>query len=391
MKKVTLLIGLLCATYTSAQTWNNYHQTIVDNATLANVTANLNDFVGFGEKNASKTIAKYNNLIASKNWIKNKYQTYGYTNIVEDNFTENGRTVSNIVITKTGSVYPNTFIIIDAHYDTINGVGANDNGSGTALLLEIARVMANVPTEYSIKFIHFAGEEHGLYGSDYYANNAGASIDIRYVFNIDEVGGVSGMTNDTIVCEKDTGSPSANNAASATLTNELATSIQLYSSLNTEISYAYASDYMPFEDNGEIITGLYEKNETPHKHSSTDIIANMDIPYVFEITKGALGALLHFSVANQSLLAVNESNMNDKIKIYPNPASSYIILQRDSESLTNLTIRITDVLGKMVFTKTITSPTNNESVNIRSLPTGVYMLNIQAGDSNVVKKLVINH
>ena len=58
------------------------------------------------------------------------------------------------------------------------------------------------------------------------------------------------------------------------MTNELATCIALYSSLNTEISYAYSSDYIPFENNGEIITGLYEKNVTPHSHSSTDIIAN---------------------------------------------------------------------------------------------------------------------
>src|SRR5690606_32259416 len=176
--------------------------------------------------------------------------------------------------------------------------GTNDNGSGTVLIMELARLLATVPTEYSIKFIHFSGEEDGLVGSNYYVNNTviPQNLDIKLVLNIDEVGGVNGMTNNTIVCERDqSNTPSTNNAASNTATNQLATCIELYSNLNTEISYAYASDYIPFEDNNEIITGLYEYNETPYAHGPNDVLANMDTNYLYEVTKGTLGAALFFA------------------------------------------------------------------------------------------------
>jgi len=68
------------------------------------------------------------------------------------------------------------------------------------------------------------------------------------VLNLDEVGGVAGMNNDTITCERDThNSPSTNNALSATMTDELITCVGLYSPLNTYLSYAYSSDYMSFK------------------------------------------------------------------------------------------------------------------------------------------------
>jgi len=110
------------------------------------------------------------------------------------------------------------------------------------------------------------------------------------------------MNNNTITCERDEdNNPNANNSESAAATQILANSIELYSNLNTEISYAYASDYIPFENNGEIITGLYEKNESPFTHGPNDIIANMDIDYLFQITKGTLGAALHFAIGIEAL------------------------------------------------------------------------------------------
>ncbi|WP_435525179.1 M28 family peptidase [Chryseobacterium indoltheticum] len=69
----------------------------------------------------------------------------------------------------------------------------SDNGSGTAILLEAARILKDVPTEYSVKFIHFSGEEQGLVGSNHYVNNVVFSnnvrqLNLKVVFNIDQVG-----------------------------------------------------------------------------------------------------------------------------------------------------------------------------------------------------------
>lgn len=266
-------------------------------------------------------------------------------------------------------MYPDTYVIVDGHYDTINGVGANDNGSGTVLILEIARLLADVPTEYSIKFINFSAEELGLIGSEHYVDNVvnatTPKLDIRLVFNIYEVGGVNGMTNDTIVCEYDASNPPENNAASVVVTNELATCIGLYSSLSTTTSFAYASDYVPFENNGEIITGLYESNETPHAHQPTDVIANMDVNYLLEVTKGSIGAVLHFAVANQTLSL--EDNTLDDIKFYPNPTTSFLTINSGNMSLNNALIRLVDLTGKLIYKEEILKDVTSYKIPLQEL------------------------
>jgi len=387
IKKITLILLLLSIShFTTAQTHNTYYQGIVDNCTLSSVTTSLNEFVGHGVKSVGSS-----EIDNAKNWLKSKYLSYGYTDIVEDTFTAGGNTTTNIVVTKIGLVYPNTYVIVDGHYDTINGVGANDNGSGTTLILEIAKRLANVPTEYSIKFINFSAEEAGLIGSQHYVNNVvnatNPKLDIRLVFNIDQVGGRSGMTNDTIVCERDTSNPTENNAVSNTITNELATCIGLYSSLNTEISYAYSSDYVPFENNGEIITGLYEKNVTPHSHSSTDIIANMDVDYLLEVTKGATGAVLHFAVANQTL-AIKENFLN-QVKFYPNPANDFININSGSLSLKNSNIRLIDLTGKVVYDDEIMNDTREIEIPLLNINSGVYLLELIINDDKKTEKIVV--
>jgi len=387
IKKITRTLLLLSITHFSiAQTHNTYYQGVVDNCTLSSVTTNLNEFVGHGVKSVGSP-----EIDNAKNWLKAKYLSYGYTDIVEDTFVTGGNSTTNIVVTKVGLVYPNTFVIVDGHYDTINGVGANDNGSGTALILEIAKQFVNVPTEYSIKFINFSAEETGLNGSQHYVNNVvnatNPKLDIRLVLNIDQVGGRSGMTNDTIVCERDTSNPPENNAQSNTMTNELATCIGLYSSLSTEISYAYSSDYIPFENNGEIITGLYEKNVSPHSHSSTDIIANMDVNYLFEIIKGTTGSVLHFAVANQALSI--EENILEQVSFYPNPAQNFININSGSLSLKNANIKLMDITGKIVYNKEIIDEASDYKIPLVNINSGVYLLELTVNGKKKGEKIIV--
>jgi hypothetical protein len=379
----TIILFFLSATMYS-QTYNTYYQSVVDNVSASNILTDLTSFESFGVKDVGST-----NLTTAQNWITARYASLGYTDIVLQPFTYSSGTSNNIIITKTGTVYPNTYIIIDAHYDTINGPGTNDNGSGTILLLEIARLLKDINTEYSIKLIHFSGEEDGLVGSDYYVDNTvnPQNLDIKLVFNIDEVGGVNGEINDTITCEEDRSNPPSNNSASSAMTTILANCIEFYSSLDTQISYAYASDYVPFENNGEIITGLYETNETPHRHTSTDLLINMDPTYVTEVTKGSLGALLEYAVSTNPLSS-NE-NTKDAIKIYPNPSNNGIVnLNLLNSNGSDNSITIYDVLGKSVFTK------NNlqavETLNLKKLQKGIYLAVIKSDNKTATKKLILN-
>lgn len=386
MKYVVIPIFILLTFLTtSAQTYNPYYGSIVANTSSSNVLNDLTTFEGFGVKQLGTTA-----LTNTQNWIAARYQSLGYTDVVLQPFTYNNKTSNNIIITKIGTVYPNTYLIIDAHYDTINGPGTNDNGTGTVLLLELARLLKDVDTEYSIKFIHFSGEEIGLIGSNYYVNNTviPQNLDIKLVFNIDEIGGVAGMVNNTIICERDQSNPQSNNAASDAATTVLANSIELYSNLNTEISYAYASDYVPFENNAEIITGLYEKNISPVNHTANDNLAHMDPIYTYEVIKGSLGAALHFAVAYDSNLGTNDEQLLESlVSVYPNPASKTIHITFKSDIENPIDFRLIDLHGKEVFEKTLTE--QNEIIQIETLSTGNYLAVFKSENQRSIKNIII--
>ncbi|HLA56269.1 MAG TPA: M20/M25/M40 family metallo-hydrolase [Flavobacterium sp.] len=379
------LIGLLPV---KAQVYIPSYAAIVNQCSQSGVLADLTEFQNLGVKYRG-TAAQANTL----QWLKDKYLSYGYSasQIVEDPFTYSGSNCKNLVVTKMGTLHPNTYVIIDGHYDTLTGTGTNDNGSGVAVILEIARLLQNVQTEYSIKFINFSGEEDGLRGSQHYVtsvvNGTTPKMDIRLVLNIDEIGGVSGMTNNTITCEHDTSAPTTNNAASSTMTAQMMTCFSLYSALQTTLSNAYASDYMPFQSNNEIITGLYETNESPYPHTVNDNLANMDPVYVYNVAKGAIGSALHFAVAcsNCNLSVNNTSDFH--VSAYPNPATSVIYI--DKGDLGSYSYKIRNVLGETIASKNLRNPKQTETVNVENLSSGSYFLSIDSGEKHIAKKIMI--
>jgi len=109
----------------------------------------------------------------------------------------------NICAMVPGTQKPDSFIFITAHYDHLGGMGrdtyfpgANDNASGVALLLSLAKYYATHPQKYSIGFILFAGEEIGLLGSKYYTEHPIIPLkNIRFLTNTDLAGtGSEGIT-----------------------------------------------------------------------------------------------------------------------------------------------------------------------------------------------------
>jgi len=371
-----------------AQQYVPFYGTIVEQVSASNVLNNLTEFENLGVKRRG-TVALQNTL----DWLKAEYLSYGYTaaQMQEYSFTNGTATCKNLVVTKMGTLYPNTYVIICGHYDTITGKGTNDNGSGVVTIFEVARLLQNIPTEYSIKFINFSGEEDGLIGSQHFVstvvNATNPKMNIKLVFNIDEVGGRANMTNDTITCERDTGSPTSNNAASNTITNELINCVQLYSPLNTNLSYAYASDYMPFEDNNEVITGFCETNETPHRHTATDLLINMDPDYVYNIAKAATGAMLHFAGAATTLST--ENSLANQVSFYPSPAKNYINVSLGSLNETKYTFSLIDLNGKSVFKQVVENPQFIESFHLEGLAKGMYLGVLQTATDQITRKIII--
>jgi aminopeptidase YwaD len=103
--------------------------------------------------------------------------------------TSEERRSENIIATGKGEGAP--VLIFGAHYDSVEaGPGANDNASGVAVMLELARVLAREGFPLSVRFIAFGAEEQGLLGSREYVSRlspAGRSA-IRAMVSLDMVG-----------------------------------------------------------------------------------------------------------------------------------------------------------------------------------------------------------
>lgn len=373
----------------AAQSFIQAYKDRADMVTQTNITTNLQEFGNLGIKTTG-SVANTNTL----NWIKNKYTSYGYTagQMVESTFTYGSKTSKNLIITKTGTLYPNKFVIICGHYDTINGPGVNDNGSGTSIILEAARILKDVPTEYSIKFIHFSGEEQGLVGSSHYVNNVVyqggvRKLDIKLVFNLDQVGGVKGNNNNTVYCDEDQGGVSSNNAASAAVTQQLRNCTALYSPLQTAVDPAEATDYIPFEQKGEVITGFFEKIRSNYPHTSKDTFANVDPVYVYNIGKAAVGALQHFATASTTSTLNKTASVHslEAVKFYPNPANSILNIELPDSKVANFSFEMTNLTGRSLL------KTNNETkINVSALEKGVYIGILKVGEQTVVKNILID-
>jgi aminopeptidase YwaD len=115
----------------------------------------------------------------------------------------------NVIGYIEGTEHPDSFIVFTAHYDHLGRMGAdtyfpgaNDNASGTSMLLQMAAYYSLNPPKYSIAFICFAGEEAGLLGSSYYVENPVFPLEqIRFVINMDIFG--TGDEGITVVNAKD--------------------------------------------------------------------------------------------------------------------------------------------------------------------------------------------
>lgn len=388
MKKlITFLCASLIVPSISAQTFIQAYKDRADMVTQSNITTNLQDFGNLGIKTTGSA-ANANALT----WIKNKYLSYGYTasQIEESPFSFGTTSSKNLIITKTGTLYPNKYVIICGHFDTINGPGVNDNGSGTSIILEAARILKSVPTEYSIKFIHFSGEEQGLRGSSHYVNNVVyqggvRKLDIKLVFNLDQVGGVKGNNNNTVYCDEDQGGVSSNNAASTAVTQQLRNCTALYSPLQTAVDPAEDTDYIPFEQKGEVITGFFERIRSSYPHTSKDTFANVDPVYVYNIGKATVGALQHFATAStNSGTAKTTLNSLEVMKIYPNPASSVLNIELPDPKATNFSFEITNSTGRSML------KINNETkINVSGLENGVYVGVLKVNDQTFTKNILI--
>jgi Zn-dependent M28 family amino/carboxypeptidase len=143
-----------------------------------------------GERNLQHPEA----LHAAEDYIKQTWQEQGYT-VERQAYLERDIQCANLEVTQMGNPHAEQIILVGAHYDTVYGSpGANDNGSGLAVLLELARLFRAQSTKLSLRFVAFVNEEppffySGRQGSNIYAKTVRKrGDDIRLMLALETIG-----------------------------------------------------------------------------------------------------------------------------------------------------------------------------------------------------------
>jgi Zn-dependent M28 family amino/carboxypeptidase len=196
---------------------------IVSEISSSNIKAIVEKLVSFKTRNSlSDTMSSEYGIGAARRWIKSEFERYAKASPAADGgrmsveFQEfiaptaqrilHPTRIINVIATLSPSILnphsSNRIFIISGHYDsrasnvldsTSVAPGANDDASGTALVMELARVFSTREVNATIKFVAFAGEEQGLIGSTQLAEKAKKEgWNIQGVFNNDIVGSISG-------------------------------------------------------------------------------------------------------------------------------------------------------------------------------------------------------
>ncbi|GAB4327755.1 MAG: hypothetical protein Kow0037_01570 [Calditrichia bacterium] len=203
--------------------------------------------------------------------MKGYFENLGYDTVFFHNWQSGS--IPNIVAVKKGMEFPNEIYVVGGHYDAYaNGApGADDNGSGSASVMEMARVLADMNFKRTVKFILFSGEELGLLGSRAYAQQAAQQGEnILGMINMDMIGYVA--PNDPVDVDV------VKNTDSQDLYNAYFTVSQMYvpalSIVNGSLPFGASSDHASFWQNGFKAIFPFEDSDhySPYIHTSQDLL-----------------------------------------------------------------------------------------------------------------------
>ena len=338
-------------------------------------------------------------------WIADQFTRLGYTNVELDPFTSNAWNLGlvdqlNVIAILEGSLHPDDYVIIGAHHDSYStgrihaltsAPGADDNASGTAAVLEIARVfkLHGVQPLTSIRFMTYAMEELWMHGSYHDAAKVVEDgLSIRAMFNLDMIGN---QPNDLDWIFKIVRYPNGDFLLDKALARASEMEMQIYSTYDG----MHASDGIPYYEIGVPVIYFFEYYFSEPYHTDDDLLINMNIPYYEQFTKLIAYTLLDV-IFDDSL--VNEEDktqplINLNLNNYPNPFNPSTIIEFTLVNPDFAEINVYDIRGKLVkrYPRTkYSSGVNQIQFDGEALSSGVYFFQIKT-DNNLIetKKMVL--
>jgi len=336
--------------------------------------------------------------------LQQKFISMGYQNTVLDSFlcithfnppgfyTEDTTWQYNVVATLEGSIYPDSVCIAGGHYDSFSdsvyygkaAPGADDDASGVASCIEIARVFKkmNFQPHLTIKFIAFAAEEIMFYirsGAEYYAAKADSLGEkIKFFASNDMIGYEPSDSNwhADLYCFDST----------SWMNNFAANMSQQYTSVTPNIiNQIVPGDAFRFYEKGFQTIHFFEVVFNPFYHTNKDVVDNLNMPYCAEMTKITMAMLLNGS---QTVVGIRENpeELNAVVKVYPNPADEKVYIQYSGSGKLNM--KILNDVGATAIQEVLKVGIN--IIDIHSLKKGFYLIYITGTDGIYHQKLIKN-
>ena len=322
-------------------------------------------------------------------YLFQKLEEFGYQPQIlkcENNTTN----VENVICKNSGIKNSDDIIVICAHYDSEAyadfAPGADDNATGCAVVLELARILKNNIQNKTIVFAFWDAEEWGLIGSSCYAKSAFENdLNLVAIINLDMIGYDPNNSNKTKLntrsSEKD-----------IDLWNNTQHFNNLYSiNLNFETinSQHSGSDMISFWNKGFTGISFAEGDYNPYYHTEADRIEFINFDYL--LLNAKLVTVLLLETANDGIESSVYDNTNylNEIIIYPIPASDFITIQFSNKELQLFAegdkVQIYDVLGieRMsvgtgldLSSQSSDLSTNTQTIDVSHLPSGVYFIKV---------------
>jgi hypothetical protein len=259
-------------------------QDLVDELAHQTLAADLSHLVSFPTRHSTST--HYANVAA---WARDQLDAMGYVTQLQD-IAVDGSASWNVIADKEGSAAGERgVVLVTAHLDSINiqggprapAPGADDNGSGSAGLLQMTRVFRDHRGEHDLRFLLFGGEEEGLFGSKQYVAKlpAAEQARIRAVVNMDMIGVLNAPTRSVLL---------EGALLSRRVIDSLSEAAMTYTQLAVETSlHPFASDHVPFIIAGmpAVLTIEGADGTKGNVHSGADTIDHVDYDFALEILR----------------------------------------------------------------------------------------------------------
>jgi Zn-dependent M28 family amino/carboxypeptidase len=410
MKKTISLLLIICASLSGtlrAQSPGDL-QNILNQISADSVYATVQDLQNFGSRFAASSGNGDGNRDVSE-YIAHRLENYGISTEI-DSFYMSGTAVYMWIsewfynvrgVLPASNPIDDSLVIVGAHLDAIafseygafaDAPGADDNASGVAVMLELARIIHanNLQFRRDIHFMAFDAEEYGLWGSYYDAdkrNEAGEKIALM-------------MNNDMVSYQPDNNwrlllrwydnAVDVLNRAIA-ICEQYTNMVPLTLPDSENVERAQRSDSYAYYEYGYRATYASEYSFSTSYHTDHDVTDSCNYPYLAEVARYNMAMLTAYADPTSGVGVENHPAVNTSTYAYPNPCGGKVFLQYQLEQDSPVSISLLDLRGCTLlhYDNGIQSAgIRHSELDLTSIPAGLYLCQIRTDKGVETLKLL---